>query len=117
MKILKVKCSDMNDVEAERKFYAIYTPTKETIKKNVDKMYSILYQLNDSAIKKEEELTKEMQKTPGVQNSARIWGKSSNSIWNDYPAFKKRMQEIERMRAMADHIQFMINELGLVGKW
>ena len=119
MKILKVKRSDMNDAEAERKFYALYTPTKEMIKKNVDKMYSILYQLKDSTIKKQQELVKEMGKDPTTRymDNPKYWENLSSHFWNDYPDFQKRKQEIDRMKQMAEHLQFMINELGLVRKW
>ena len=109
MKILKVRVQDagLTEDEAERKFYALYNPIKETAKKNVKKLYEVLNEVHDTVENKKK--TFEAMSVKLTKYGSHLLVKQD---YETYPVLKKMKEDIGRMENMEKHLDFMIKELG-----
>ena len=110
---VKVKKKDamITEQQAEDRFYALYKPMMEMMKKNIKKIYKVRRDLYDTINEKNVEfdrLCRKVNITPSVANSPG----AESLMKSDYPEIWKIRVEIGRMKNMLDHIDFMIKEIG-----
>lgn len=114
MKLIGIKVCKKDSIteqQAETRFYALYKPMMEMIKKNIKKIYKVRSELHDTINEKNAEFER-MCRSVNISPSASKSPTFDSLLKSDYPKIYALKVEIGRLKNMKDHIDFMIKEIG-----
>lgn len=109
MKIIRVKAKDSKNIteqQAEDRFYKPYKELQKVSKTNIQKMYDVVYDLQDTIISKKQELDKKSEKL-----TKRGSGSLIPTDYENYPELGNLKKEIDKLSELQKHFDFMLKNL------